>query len=328
MKATEALYYHDYAKTEFEASVAAIRGNNVVLDRTCFFPTSGGQINDTGTLGGGQVADVFRQGKHVVHAMKESPSFREGDSVRGIVDFERRKQLSQHHTVTHLFNQLMRRHLGRHASQAGTAKFVEKARLDMTHYQALTQEQLQKLEKEANEIIKKDLKVASSFVPRTEAEQKFGFGIYQGPVVPGRELRIVEIEGFDVEACGGTHVRRTGEIGSAGIIKSSKVQDGVVRIEYAAGKAFESARSGSGKIAEELAELLGCSPAQIPGRAEELFSKWKQKVKKGREVDAGLSSTAVSEGDPLEEASRTFRTQPEHLVRTAKRFLEELNRGS
>ena len=329
VKATEALYYHDYAKTEFEASVAAIRGNNVVLDRTCFFPTSGGQINDTGTLGGGQVADVFRQGKHVVHAMKESPSFREGDSVRGIVDFERRKQLSQHHTVTHLFNQLMRRHLGRHASQAGTAKFVEKARLDMTHYQALTQEQLQKLEKEANEIIKKDLKVASSFVPRTEAEQKFGFGIYQGPVVPGRELRIVEIEGFDVEACGGTHVRRTGEIGSAGIIKSSKVQDGVVRIEYAAGKAFESARSGSGKIAEELAELLGCSPAQIPGRAEELFSKWKQKVKKGREVGRRtLEHRSFPRATPLEEASRTFRTQPEHLVRTAKRFLEELNRGS
>lgn len=322
--ATEAMYYDDYEKTEFEAKAEKIIGNNVVLDKTCFFPTSGGQIHDTGKINGEDVVDVFRQGKHIVHVMKEKPKFKEGDTVKGKVDSERRKQLSQHHTVTHIFNQLLRRNLGKHAWQAGTAKFVEKARLDMTHYDSLTPQQLQKIEKEASEVIKKDLKVTSRFVPRTEAEQKYGFTVYQGPVVPGKELRIIEIEGFDVEACGGTHVNHTAEIESVKIIKSGKVQDGVVRIEYAAGRALEAISSSTGGTLAELASLLGCKPEQVPGRAGELFEKWKQKAKKGKVVDAKLTSSSSYDGDILKKVSETFRTQPEHLVKTAKRFMDEL----
>ncbi|MBS3133135.1 alanine--tRNA ligase [Candidatus Woesearchaeota archaeon] len=326
--ATEALYYSDYAKTRFSARVVKIIGKVIFLDKTYFFPTSGGQINDKGEIvKGPKVEDVFRQGKHIGHVLSETPDFKLNATVDCVIDFERRKQLSQHHTVTHIFNQLMRRNLGKHAWQAGTAKFVEKARLDMTHYESLTQQQLQKLEKEANEVIKKDLKVVSSFIPRTKAEQKYGFGIYQGPVVPGKELRIVEIEGFDVEACGGTHVHHTGEIEAVKIIKSGKVQDGVVRIEYSAGKAFNSITSGSSKIVNELAGILGCTvnPEWIPSRCEELFDKWKQKVKKGRGVvNPSLVSTGAYRGDVIKRASEIFRTQPEHLVRTAKRFLDEL----
>tara|TARA_Y100000310_G_scaffold107843_1_gene106294 strand:- start:12730 stop:15225 length:2496 start_codon:yes stop_codon:yes gene_type:complete len=324
--ATEALYYDDYKKIKFDSKVVKIIGNNVVLDETYFFPTSGGQINDTGEMNRQKVSDVFRQGKHIVHVLKDKPKFKAGDKVSGEIDFERRKQLSQHHTVTHIFNQLMRQHLGRHAWQAGTAKFVEKARLDMTHYAALSSEQLKKLEDDANKIIKKDLKVTSSFIPRTEAEQKYGFEIYQGPVVPGKELRIVDIKGFDVEACGGTHVNHTGEIEAVKIIKSSKVQDGVVRIEYSAGNAFDEISSSGGKLVDELAALLSCKPAQIPGRAEELFDKWKKKVKKGKEVEEKLTSATSYSGDVIKRTSEIFRTQPEHLVKTAKRFIDELNK--
>ncbi|MBI2663786.1 alanine--tRNA ligase [Candidatus Woesearchaeota archaeon] len=323
--ATAALYYDDYKKTKFEATAVKIIDNKVVLDETYFFPTSGGQINDTGKINGQKVADVFRAGKHIVHVLEGRPKFKVGDNVRGEIDFDRRRQLSQHHTVTHVFNQLMRQHLGKHAWQAGTAKFLDKARLDMTHYASLTTEQLKKLEEDANKIIKKDLKVESKFVPRTEAEQKYGFGIYQGPVVPGKELRLVEIKGFDTEACGGTHVHSTAEIEAVKIIKSSKVQDGVVRIEYSAGNAMKAISSGSEKITEELAELLQCKPEQIPARAEELFEKWKNKVKKGKEADARLSSSGSYSGDVIKKAAEIFRTQPEHLVKTAKRFLEELN---
>ncbi len=324
--ATEAMYYDDYQKVKFEAKALKAIGKNVLLDRTCFFPTSGGQIHDTGKISGQEVVDVFRQGKHIIHLMKGEPEFRAGDKVIGEVDLERRKQLSQHHTVTHIFNQLLRRNLGKHAWQAGTAKFVEKARLDMTHYDNLTQEQLQKIENEANEIIRKDLKVTSRFVPRTEAEQKYGFTIYQGPVVPGKELRIIEIEGFDAEACGGTHVHHTAEIGATRIIKSSKVQDGVVRIEYAAGNALNQISSGSDATVKELAAMLGCKPEQVPGRAEELFEKWKQKTKKGKDIDAKLISTGSYSGDVLKKVSDIFRTQPEHLVKTAKRFMNELRK--
>ncbi len=326
-EATEALYYDDYTRVEFEAKVVKIIEKNVMLDRTCFFPTSGGQINDTGKINGEDVVDVFRQGKHIVHVMKEKPKFKEGEKAKGKIDFERRKQLTQHHTATHIFNQLLRRNLGKHAWQAGTAKFVEKARLDMTHYDSLTPQQLQKIEKEANEAIKKDFKVISKFIPRTEAEQKYGFTIYQGPVVPGKELRIIEIEDFDVEACGGTHVHHTSEIGPVKIIKSSKVQDGVVRIEYAAGKALEAISSSTDGTLLELASLLGCKPEQVPGRAEELFEKWKQKAKKGKAVDTTLTSSSSYDGDVLKKTSGIFRTQPEHLVKTAKRFIDELKKS-
>ena len=322
--ATEVLYYHDYEKTDFKAKVLKITGNDVILDRTCFFPTSGGQVNDLGFMNGQRIINVFRQGKHVIHQAEKKPEFEEGDEVSCKIDFERRKQLSQHHTLTHVFNQLIRRHLGKHASQAGTAKFVEKARLDMTHYQLLDHDQVKSLEKEANHIIEKGLEVISKFVPRTEAEQEYGFGIYQGPVVPGKNLRIVEIEGFDVEACGGTHVKNTKEIEGARIIKSSKVQDGVVRIEYVGGSALQKASSESEASIQELSDLLECSPGQIPGRVEELFKKWKQKVKKGKKVDVALTSVSAYEGDVSKKASEILRTPPEHLVKTAKRFLKEL----
>jgi len=324
--ATSAMYYEDYAKTKFEANVVKVMDKVIVLDSTYFFPTSGGQISDLGKINDLEVVDVFRQGAHILHVLKDKPTLKAGDKIKGEVDFARRKQLSQHHTVTHIFNQLMRQHLGKHAWQAGTAKFVGKARLDMTHYAALTPDQLKKLEVDANKIIKRDLKVASNFVPRTEAEQKYGFSIYQGPVVPGKELRIVEIEGFDVEACGGTHVHHTGEIEAVKIIRSSKVQDGVVRIEYAAGDALEKVSSGSGKTVEELATLLDCKPLQIPGRAEELFEKWKKKVKKRKNVDTQLTSSISYAGDVLKRTAEIFRTQPEHLVKTAKRFLDELKK--
>jgi len=323
---TEVLYYQDYDHVKFEAKVVKIIENKVLLDKTYFFATSGGQINDTGKINCGVVIDVFRQGKHIIHVMKEKPNFKVGDKVKGEIDFERRKQLTQHHTATHIYNQLLRRHLGKHAWQAGVAKFVEKARIDTTHYQLLTPEQIKSIEEEANKIIKKDLKVISSFIPRTEAEQKYGFSIYQGPVVPGKDLRIVEIEGFDVEACGGTHVHHTAEVGPSKIIRSSKVQDGVMRIEYAAGNALESISKGSSKLIDELATLLECNPEQIPGRAEELFDKWKKKVKKGKDVEIKLTSSSSYDGDVLKKTAEIFRTQPEHLAKTSKRFLEELQK--
>ena len=176
----------------------------------------------------------------------------------------------------------------------------------------------------ANEIIQKDVPVHTSFVPRTEAEQKYGFSIYQGGIVPGKLLRIVDVEGLDVEACGGTHLNHTAEVGRIKILRSSKIQDGIVRLEYVAGKAESSAVAAKGKIVEELAAMLNCEPSQVPGRVEELFEKWKAAVKKGKTVDAQLTSTARSEGDILAKVTELLRTQPENIMKTITRFLNEL----
>lgn len=327
---TKALYYPDYKKVSFSASIIkVIDDKQVILDETYFFPTSGGQEHDTGTMGGCEVADVFRQGGVIVHVLADNNrGLKPGHRVDCVVNWERRKQLSQHHTVTHILNGVCRKTFGSHAWQAGTAKFMDKARLDMTHYEQLTEQQLKQLEDEANKIIAADLPVRKSFVPRTEAEQKYGFSIYQGGIVPGKLLRIVEIEGFDVEACGGTHLDHTKEAGRLKILKSAKIQDGIVRLEYVAGDAEARAAAAKENLLSEAARLLNCEPDQVPGRVEELFGKWKDAVKKGKGVDASLTSTARYEGDALAKASEIISTQPENLVRAIMRFLNELEKSA
>lgn len=324
VRETKALYFDDYAKTKFKAHILKVMGNNVILDETYFYPTSGGQEHDTGTIANEKVVDVFKQGNIIVHVLNEKHEFLEGELVNCEIDFERRKQLAQHHTSTHIINGLCRKMLGNHIWQAGAAKFIDKARLDITHYASLTDEQVKEIETQANEIIKNNLPVHKFFMERAEAERKYGFILYQGGVAPGKLLRIVNVEGLDVEACGGTHLNSTGEAELIKILKTSKIQDGIVRIEFAAGNAAKKIRSEKEQILEEAARLLNCDINQIPGRTNELFEKWKSKVKKGKQIEAALTSTENYEGDVLEKTASILKTQPEHITKTIRRFLEDI----
>jgi len=327
--ATQALYFDDYTEIEFSATILkVIDGKQVVLDKTGFFPTSGGQEHDTGTMAGCEVIGVFKQGNVIVHTIDNALGLKPGQKVDCKINLERRTQLAQHHTATHIINGICRKLLGSHIWQAGAAKFMDKARLDITHYEQLSEQQLQQIENEANKIVAANLAVKKSFIPRTEAEQRYGFSIYQGGVVPGKLLRIVEIPGLDVEACGGTHLNSTGEIGRIKILKSSKIQDGIVRLEYVAGNAESAAAAAKEDVVAELAEMLNCESNQVLGRVEELFEKWKDAVKKGRKVDATLTSTAKYEGDVLVEVVELLRTQSENLTKTVARFLKELNEAA
>ena len=127
---------------------------------------------------------------------------------------------------------------------------------------------------------------------RENAEREFGFAIYQGGVPIGKELRIVNIVGVDVEACGGTHLDNTSEADKIRILKSSKISDSVVRIEFVAGRrAFEEDKKED-EIVHTLTSLLHCKGEQIPGRLAELFDLWKRAVKKGVKIDDfNLSNT-------------------------------------
>lgn len=322
---TDAFYFDDYGQTEFKAKVLKIIGNNVILNKTLFYPTSGGQLHDVGTLNNDEVIEVFKQGAVIIHLLKEKPTFKEGSEVSGKLDFEHRKQLAQHHSATHIVNAAARKILGKHINQAGAKKTKEKAHLDITHFESLGEKELKKIEKTANDIVKADLKINTSFMPRAEAEKKYGMSIYQGGAVPGKKIRVVEIKGIDVEACAGTHLHRTSEVGKINILKSTKIQDGIVRLTFVAGKAGEEAKAGEEDILKEAAKLLGCNVNQIPGRAEELFKKWKMVVKKKKQVDSHeLTSTKCFEGDCLCKTAAILRTQPEHVIDVIKRFLKQI----
>lgn len=324
---TQALYYDDWKRSKFKSKVIKINENKVILDKTFFYPTSGGQINDIGNLGGIEVKNVYKQGPHIVHVLERKPDFKVNQEVSGEIDFERRQQLAQHHTSTHIINAAARIVLGNHANQAGAKKTVDKAHIDITHYESLANDQLIEIERVANRIIHEKVPVKKSFMDRTEAEQKYGFTIYQGGVPPGKKLRIVNIIGYDIEACGGTHLDNTTEAGQIKILKSSKIQDGIVRIEFVAGNAALLELGRESKMLNEASSLLKCDKTQVPGRCSELFSQWKLK-KKGRFEKFELKSSEkenLTDKELLERASMILKTQPEHVVNTVKRFLKDLN---
>lgn len=326
---TKALYFEDYKKIKAEVKVLAVLGQHIILDQTVFYPTSGGQLHDTGYLvdhkkNKEEVVDVFKQGNIIVHKLKHDAPWKIGDVLICEVDKDRREQLAQHHTATHIINAAARRVLGRHINQAGAKKTPEKAHIDITHYEALTDEELKKIEAEANKIVAEDVEMHLSFMDRDVAEQQFGMAIYQGGAVPGKSLRIVNIPEVDVEACGGTHLQRTSEIKHVKLLKSTKIQDGVVRIIFVAGKAASSAKEETGNFIEQLAKELHCAEAQVPYRAEELFVLWKNIIKKKKDMPRKLISTAAVEGDLLAKTCELIKTQPEHVLKTIQRFKKEL----
>ncbi|MEM4247250.1 MAG: alanine--tRNA ligase-related protein, partial [Candidatus Woesearchaeota archaeon] len=328
---TEILYWGDWKPAEFKAKVLKIIGNNVVLDKTDFYPVSGGQVADHGELGGGHVVDAFKQGGVIVHVLAEKPEFKQGDTVTGRVDLARRKQLSQHHTSTHIINAAARTVLGPHCNQASAKKDIDKAYLDITHYQTISDDELLRIEEEANKIVKKNAEVVKSLIPREEAEKKYGMAIYQGGAVPGKHLRIIEIKGIDVEACGGTHLNSTAEAEQIKILKSNKVKDGVVRIYFCAGEAAKKIIAEEKDRANTIAKLLDCKPEQVPGRAQELFDKWKKARKaasKKQPINSDwfiLTSKDEYKGDIVAKTAEILQTQPEFIAKTIERFRKDLD---
>ena len=290
---TEVLYYLDPYTVSFDAHVVWNEGPFVALDRTYFYPTGGGQVTDRGHLGELEVAEVAWRGPWVLHRLERPAPFRVGERVRGRVDPVRRTQLMQHHTATHLMNGALREVLGPHVWQSGAFKAPEVARIDVTHFKPLTKEELRTIDRRVNQIVREDRPVKSYFESRAEAERRFGFTLYQGGAVPGRELRIVEVEGFDVEACGGTHCTHTSEVGAIALLGVDRIQDGVVRLTYASGERALEIREEHEEILREAARRLGVPVAGLPEGIDRLLAEIEETRKLARDRrKEDLGSTA------------------------------------
>ncbi|MDR0318799.1 MAG: alanine--tRNA ligase, partial [Nitrososphaerota archaeon] len=238
---TGLLYYADAYLKEFEAKVLkVINEKYVVLDRTCFYPEGGGQPADEGWLHFNDndtvaVVDTQKIGKVVVHKINVNAPFKEGATVRGSLNWDKRYSLMKAHTVTHIVNGAARRVLGNHVWQSGTQKGLETSRLDISHYKRLTPEEIHQIELLANQAIMADMKNDITWHSRNEAEALYGFRLYQGGAVPGKDIRVVKTGDWDVEACAGTHLKSTIEVGLIKIVYTERVQDGVERLGYAVG---------------------------------------------------------------------------------------------
>lgn len=280
---TKALYFDNYRRKENIAKVLNIIDNYVVLDQTVAYPTSGGQLHDTGTINGEEFVDVFKHRSLIVHKMKYPPTFKENQQVKVVIDIERRLRLAKHHTATHIVNEAARRVLGNHVNQASAFKDVNKAHLDITHYASITSDELDKIEKTANSIVKRGIKIEKKFMKRGEAEKKYGVGIYQGGAVPGKELRIVDIKGIDVEACGGTHLDSTSEAEKIIIVSAERIQDNISRITFVCGDAAKRYEEEQKLILGEIEKLVSAKGEKVIKTARDLFERWK-KLRKELEV--------------------------------------------
>jgi alanyl-tRNA synthetase len=185
----------------------------------------------------------------------------------------------RHHTAVHIVNGVCKNQLGSHIYQAGSEKTPEKARLDITHYQNLTNDEIKRIESLANEIVLAGLPVNKKILPRADAEKKYGMRIYQGGAVPGANIRILEIPGWDVEACGGTHCSNTIEVGPIKILNSRRIQDGIIRLELVAGKRAIEELQKAEQYLQQSSQVFSVQNDQLPKTCERFFREWKDQRK-------------------------------------------------
>jgi alanyl-tRNA synthetase len=278
---TKQLYYKDQYMKEFEAKVLKVIDEEyVVLDRTCFYPEGGGQPADNGYLVFGktrvEVVDVQKVGKVIIHRVKGKVVPKKDSTVKGMIDWDKRYGLMKNHTATHLVNGAARRVLGQHVWQFGTQKGIDSSRLDISHYRRLTQEEVHKIETLANQAILRNMPVETVWLPRNEAESRYGFRLYQGGAVPGKEIRVVKTGDWDVEACAGTHLKSTGEIGFIKIIHSERVQDGVERLVYSIGIPALKAVQKDELLLWRISEILEAPLGKLDKTAEKLVQELKE----------------------------------------------------
>lgn len=300
-------FYEDAHVAEFEASILLIEGADVVLDITYFYAEGGGQEADHGGLAGFRVLDVQKYGQVIVHTLETADhGLKTGQKVKCFINWPRRRQLMRHHTATHLMNAAAREVLGNHVWQSGAHKSEDLARLDITHYAGLTPEQFQEIEEKANEYVIRDIPVNSYVMDRVEAEKKYGIRLYQGGAVPGKNLRIIDVEGVDVEACGGIHCTRTTEVGPIKLLRSKRIQDGVLRLEFIAGKPLIEWMKQHHTTILAMSEMLKVSHEKLPDTVEMIYREWREfskEMKRDRKKGAtDLKEQALANAETVGES--------------------------
>lgn len=321
---TRKMYYSD--TMEFDARVVKSFQKDkrffAILDQTAFYPEGGGQDSDRGRIGKSKVLAVRGIGKVIVH---ETDSLVSGGKVSCVVDKKRRDTLKRHHTATHLVNGACRRILGEHVWQAGAEKRVDKARLDITHYDALTDGQVREIEDLANKVIDEKRPVTHSVLPRGEAEAKYGFRLYQGGAVPGKEIRVIDVQDWDVEACGGTHCMNTGEVLAVKILKTEKIQDGVIRLEFVAGDIVDEVLREKAEILRKAAQALNVDDAKVPDVVQKIIKENKEKANLVDNLEAMLADGIVSRISPKEKVVEYLPNAGMTLLEKVGRMLVEKN---
>jgi alanyl-tRNA synthetase len=281
---TERLYYHDSSLVEFDAAVVDIvdapgGGRGVVLDRTAFYPTSGGQPHDTGTLGGVRVLDVIDRDDGTILHLVDRPVA--AGPVHGSIDAARRLDHVQQHSGQHLLSAAFDRTCG-----ARTVSFhlgAEASTIDLDR--EVTAREIDAAESAACDVVWADRPVTVSYVDEAGAA---ALALRKPPARGGR-LRIVDMDGYDLSACGGTHVARTGTVGIVAVTGAERVRGGSRVSFVCGGRALRTFRMLRASV-DGATRLVSVLPDALPAAVERLQTEARDLRRQLREFQAQLAS--------------------------------------
>ncbi len=284
----------------------------IVVNQTPFYGESGGQQGDTGVMfsaAGGEfmVRDTLREaGDLFVHlGTIAHGALKVGDAVELRVDHERRRRLRANHSVTHLLHQALRHRLGEHVTQKGSLVAPDRLRFDFSHPRPVSHDDLAAIEAEVNDRIRANSEVRTRLLSPEKAVEEGALALFGEKY--GEEVRVVAMGAADdeqlpysVELCGGTHVRRTGDIGLFKAVGESSVASGVRRIEALTGAAAETYLAEEEELLRQAAGALRTSPAELPARLTRLVDEHRRLERElaeaRRALAMGLQPTGLSRG--------------------------------
>jgi alanyl-tRNA synthetase len=246
----------------------------VVLDRSPFYPEGGGQLGDRGLItsrrGEVEIADTQRVGEGIiVHLGRVARgTIRVGDGVRAVIDSARRRDIMRNHTATHLLHAALHELLGEHAKQAGSLVAPDRLRFDFTHLSALTEEERQAVEQRVNEKISEALPVSARVMGFDEALRRGAMALFGEKY--GERVRVVEVDGYSRELCGGTHLTNTAQIGLFKIVAEGSAAAGIRRIEGVTGRGALAYLRQQEEAVREIADALRVAPGEVAARVRRL----------------------------------------------------------
>jgi alanine--tRNA ligase len=306
-------FFEEHGKTEFTgyekfedegkilhiAKSEGISGYEVIFDRTPFYAESGGQVADTGIITSGEfegkVVNVVKKHDVFIHQVevKKGIAPAVGAEVKMKIDADRRKDIQRNHTATHILHKVLRENLGTHVEQSGSLVDDEKLRFDFSHYEAIEPEMIEKIEKSVNDIILSNLKVKIDFENIEDAKKRGAMALFSDKY--GDVVRVVEIDGYSIELCGGAHVKSTGEIGLFNIESESGIASGTRRITATTGHASLKYVNKLEEKLSKVAGMLKTDGKNVVDVVEKYIAEAKNIVKEYEQLQTKLVKYEINE---------------------------------
>ncbi|MCX5701393.1 MAG: alanine--tRNA ligase-related protein, partial [Candidatus Omnitrophica bacterium] len=251
----------------------------IFLDKTCFYPESGGQVGDTGQIVKGknifEISDTKKTGKVIIHigTVKEG-SFKKSDNVSARINTGRRLAIARNHTATHLLQSALRKILGEHVQQQGSLVADNRLRFDFTHFKGIDKQELNRIEELVNNYIMNNAGLMSKKMKLQDARKKGALAFF-GDKYEGM-VRVVSVGDFSQELCGGTHLESTGQIGLFKIIQEGSIASGIRRIEAVTAGAAYGIIKKEESVIDDISSILGVPLEKIKQETEKRILRIKE----------------------------------------------------